>query len=216
MLFSHWRDLVVCRPSSFWNCIALFVLLLLVSPSQVQAQANWPLLLEEGSLSATIYEPTYEQWDFLRVEMQAPVRVTRSGEAPLYCNARITARTFADRPAQRMSLRGFTVESIAVSSETKRSATGKSSPESLTKVLGELIRTSEVEVDLNHFVGAMAGNKKLPSVAIASETPRIFSHTGPAILLQFDGPPMWLPVDGTKISHGVNTNWEIFYDNKST
>jgi hypothetical protein len=160
--------------------------------------------------------PVFTHWDFLRLTMQSRVRISPSGEAPLYVSATLVARTYANRPMQRMLLKDFTVAGVELAAETERSATGDASLDALARRLQAALQSHSHELGLDDVVSAFAGKKRLPSVDIASESPRIFSSSEPAILLQFDGPPMWLPVNGTKLSIGVNTNWDVFYDNKST
>ncbi len=196
--------------------LLLLALLLGAVPAKPGTTKGWPLELAEGSTRVTVQEPRYTHWDYLRMTMEAPVRVEPSGEAPIYLTATLIARTFADRPRKRLLLRDFAVAEVRVNSETQRSATGDAAPETLAKQLERLLASTSNELDLSIVVAAFAGKKRLPSIPISSDTPRIFASRGPAILLQFDGPPMWLPVDGTKLSMGVNTNWDVFYDNKST
>ncbi|MCW5966624.1 MAG: hypothetical protein KIT83_21480 [Bryobacterales bacterium] len=202
------------------NIIRIWLLLSLTAclstVAAVPAATGWPLELADGPSRVIVQSPMYTNWDYLRLTMDAPVRFARGGEAPIYATATLIARTFASRPEQKLLLRDFTVAELHINSETERSATGDASPEELAKQLGRLLAEVSFEVDLTGVVATFAGKKRLPSVAISSDTPRIFVSRTPAILLQFDGPPMWLPVEGTKLSMGVNTNWDSFYDNKST
>ncbi|MDZ7637235.1 MAG: hypothetical protein U5J83_03130 [Bryobacterales bacterium] len=122
----------------------------------------------------------------------------------------VEAATFANRVQDFVALRDFRVVQLE-----------------LTGVSGEALGERRMEIDallsdlnssvpLDVFVEAFYREKELPSISIASEVPRVFVSKRSAVLLQFDGPPMWLPVGGSKLSFAVNTNWDIFYDNKST
>lgn len=205
---TFWRRL---RGSPVAVLAGIILLYALPSPA-----SGWPLVLRENHVTVTLSEPSYQTWDYLRIGMDIPVRVEPSGEAPILCTLRATARTFAERSEQRVLLRDFQVSGVRVNAETQRSAVGDASPEALAETIGRLLAKEHLTVDLRQVVAAFAGKKSLPSVSISSETPRIFGSTKPAILVQFDGPPMWLPVPGTKLSQGVNTNWDMFYDNKDT
>ncbi len=205
------------RTKRLGNSIPAFALHLVVCLfAQAAGDSGWPLQLTDGATQITIQAPRYTHWDFLRLTMEAPVRVSPSGEAPLYATATLVARSYADRPSQSLLLREFSVAGLELSAETQRSATGDASPQAVAQRLGAALLPVIREVSLMDIVTAFAGKKRMPSVPISSDSPRIFAARTPSILLQFDGPPMWLPVVGTKLSLGVNTNWDIFYDNKST
>lgn len=177
---------------------------------------SWPLVLNDQGSKVTLSKPDYTTWDFLQTGMRIPVRIEPSGEAPILCTLTAQASTYADRVAKNVLLKNIQVQAVDVNQETQRSAVGKAAPEALRASLAKLLASQHWTIEMAEIVDAFADKKNLPSVEISSETPRIFSSTKPAILVQFDGPPMWLPVAGTKLSHGVNTNWDMFYDNKNT
>jgi hypothetical protein len=180
------------------------------------AFSQWPLVLQDSGTIITLSPPAYQSWNYLQVEMAIPARIAPQGEAPILCTVTVSASTYADRSQQQVILRDFHSPRVAVNAETERSAVGDASPEALAARIGRLLSTQEVAVDMKLFVKAFAGKKRVPSVAVSNFTPRIFGSTKPAILVQFDGPPMWLPVGNSKLSQGVNTNWDMFYDNKDT
>jgi len=45
---------------------------------------------------------------------------------------------------------------------------------------------------------------------IKADPPRIFFSTKPALLVNFDGDPIWSPIQGSDLKFAVNTNWDIF------
>src|SRR5258705_4527991 len=49
-------------------------------------------------------------------------------------------------------------------------------------------------------------------ININTEPPPIFYSKKPAILVQFDGEPMLIPISGSPLSYAVNTNWDVFQD----
>jgi hypothetical protein len=50
------------------------------------------------------------------------------------------------------------------------------------------------------------------SVKINTEPPPIFYSTKDAILVQFDGEPIFVPIETTSLNYVVNTNWDVFKD----
>src|SRR5436190_12936963 len=45
---------------------------------------------------------------------------------------------------------------------------------------------------------------------IKSDPPEIFLSKTPAILLSFDGDPIWSPIKDNELKFAVNTNWDVF------
>jgi hypothetical protein len=155
-------------------------------------------------------EPKLESWDYLRLRLRTPVNYRAADGSTLRGNLLLQARAFANRAAQTVSLSEF--ELIAL----EPSSVQASPAEDRKAEIAAFLRDLQSSIPLDVLVDAFAATRQLPSVEISSDVPQIFVSTKPAIILQFDGPPMWLPVDGSKVSYAVNTNWDIFYDNKST
>jgi hypothetical protein len=45
---------------------------------------------------------------------------------------------------------------------------------------------------------------------VKAAPPVIFVSTRSAVLVNFDGPPIWSPIAGTDLKYAVNTNWDLF------
>jgi hypothetical protein len=45
---------------------------------------------------------------------------------------------------------------------------------------------------------------------LKSDPPRIFISRSPAILVNFDGEPIWSPIKDNELKFAVNTNWDVF------
>lgn len=45
---------------------------------------------------------------------------------------------------------------------------------------------------------------------VKADPPRIFYSTRPAVLVSFDGDPIWNPIPGTELRFAINTNWDVF------
>jgi hypothetical protein len=45
---------------------------------------------------------------------------------------------------------------------------------------------------------------------IKADPPKIFHSTRPAVLMIFDGQPVWSPIEGVDLKYAVNTNWDVF------
>jgi hypothetical protein len=45
---------------------------------------------------------------------------------------------------------------------------------------------------------------------LKTDPPKIFLTTAPAILVAFDGEPIWSPIQNNELKFAVNTNWDLF------
>ncbi len=45
---------------------------------------------------------------------------------------------------------------------------------------------------------------------VKADPPTIFFSTGPAVLVNFDGDPIWSPIKDNDLKYVVNTNWDVF------
>jgi len=47
-------------------------------------------------------------------------------------------------------------------------------------------------------------------IALKADPPRIFFSSSPAILVNFDGQPIFSPIENLDLKFAVNTNWDLF------
>jgi hypothetical protein len=50
---------------------------------------------------------------------------------------------------------------------------------------------------------------------VKADPPAIFYSTRPAILVSFDGEPIWSPIKDSELKFAVNTNWDVFHHEPS-
>jgi hypothetical protein len=48
------------------------------------------------------------------------------------------------------------------------------------------------------------------AIGLKSDPPKIYLSQTPAILINFDGEPIWSPIKGNELKFAVNTNWDVF------
>lgn len=197
------------RPRAVFFSIVAMVLVA-CSARAGTSREIWPAAISANGSTLWLSSPSFESWDYLRVRIAASVQHKHGESETLAGKVVIEAQTFADRARQQLSLRGFRVLSLELSGADAAEITRR------RDTIDRLLRDLHSTTDLNEFVASLAGSKPLPSIDVATDVPKIFVSKTPAVVLQFDGPPMWLPIEGSKISYAVNTNWDIFYDNKST
>lgn len=172
--------------------------------------AFWPPVLSKEGNTAWLGAPRLESWDYLRARISAPVQHKLGNAETLAGTVVLDAQAYANRAQDAVNLRDFRIEKLELNGGSPEEVAARRT------AIEALLRGLHFRAPLDLFVEAFYREKRLPSISTASEAPHIFVSKKPAVLLQFDGPPMWLPIAGSKLSFAVNTNWDMFYDNKST
>src|SRR5262249_30663514 len=67
-------------------------------------------------------------------------------------------------------------------------------------------------IALDRVLAGVDKSQILPKnvATIKADPPRIFFSTRPAVLVNFDGDPIWSPIQGSDLKFAVNTNWDVF------
>lgn len=190
-------------------CVA--ALLVFALPGYPSAPASfWPPVLSREGNTVWLGSPRLESWDYLRARISAPVQHKLGQTETLSGTITLDAEAFANRAEDVVALGDFRIADLELTGASPGDMAARRA------AIEALLRNLHSKAPLDLFVEAFYKQKSLPSIGVATETPHIFVSTKPAVLVQFDGPPMWLPIAGSKLSFAVNTNWDIFYDNKST
>ncbi|MCZ2156071.1 MAG: hypothetical protein LC114_19585 [Bryobacterales bacterium] len=192
--------------------MACVIAILLIAPPArpVSPTEFWPPVISRGGDTLWLGAPTLESWDYLRVRLSSPAQHKSENGETTSGTIYLEANAYADRVRDVVALSDFKVLKCQFEGELAGDSAARQAR------IGELLRGLQVTAPLDLFVDAFYRGRNLPSIEVSSDVPRIFAAKKPAVLLQFDGPPMWLPVEGSKLSFAVNTNWDVFYDNKST
>ena len=82
--------------------------------------------------------------------------------------------------------------------------------------LNNVMPKTEIIIALDRVMAAMERSeiKAGSSLGINTEAPPIFVSENPAVIVQFDGEPTLGPISGSKLQFVVNTNWDVFKDDK--
>lgn len=72
-------------------------------------------------------------------------------------------------------------------------------------------------IPLDMLLAAMANkDAQLKSIDVSVMPPKIFYSDAPAILVLFDGKPLFAKIENTSLKFAINTNWDIFLDESNT
>jgi len=170
---------------------------------------GWPRAYETSARAhLLIYQPQIATWDMQR-QMVAYAALSYQAEGaskPSLGTAKLEARTsvsmedrlvrFAPVQVAELNFPSLSREQLQdVSSEISGGIPDDDRVIALDRVLANLDKSPLVRRD---------------AVGIKSDPPAIYYSTKPAILVNFDGEPVWSPIRDNDLKFAVNTNWDVF------
>jgi hypothetical protein len=163
----------------------------------------------------TVYQPQIDDWDdgYSKIAFSGVVAVTApGGEKAALASYRATAATdtsFADRTVRVHDVRLADIQFPGLSAAAVKTSFSKVQevvPKERVFGLDEVL----AYVQLGQERAAAA-----KSAPVVQEPPIILVSETLAVLVLFDGDPLWAPIEGTGLRFALNTNWDLFEDGPS-
>jgi hypothetical protein len=174
---------------------------------------GWPRLIEAPSgASIILYQPQVVSWkDQKQIVAMCAVSYTPRGAAkPDLGTVRLESAT-----STSVETRMVNFVKVELTSMTFPSLEKLETQEVLTEIKKSLPKEN-VLIALDRIMAAMDTSMiSTKGIKINTAPPPIFYSTKPAILVQFDGEPIMVPVEKTSLRFVVNTNWDVFQDTDS-
>ncbi len=178
--------------------------------SSARADAVWPTTVNVNGYTFTWYEPQATAWqDHTKLSGMMAVSITPPGKTAVYGVVDLTADTVAD-------VEGGTVVVSNIQVASTKFPTLSADQQ---QKLDQYIRTRAQDLGsrvlpLNTIVLSLQSSEKSAArqVNINTTPPQLFYSEKPAILVAFDGAPVFGPIKGLTgdLTFAVNTNWNVF------
>ncbi|MEO8738460.1 MAG: hypothetical protein ABI537_02010 [Casimicrobiaceae bacterium] len=171
---------------------------------------EWPHVIAGPGGTATLYQPQVVAWPDRRVlNTRIAVGITPSGgTAAAFGVIEVAFLTSADLDARTVELTHARLISAHFPS-----LDGDRAAELQQKIKSALDSMGTKSVALDAILAGMRlQSERPPEVALRNEPPVIFVSGRAASLVVFDGDPILAPINGTRLSFAVNTNWDVFVD----
>ncbi len=198
--------------------------LLLAGSARAAAQEpdslTWPRyrLAPDGS-QITIYQPQVDSWQYyVQLDYRVAVEIHQPGApADVPAILRLSSQTDTDLGTGMVVL--FNTKILSVSFPGSDTATAQA----LTGMLTELAPTGPMTMWINQLLAYETRITPPPPVdsanppgvtkalAVIPTPPVIFHSSNPAILVMYDGKPVWGPIQGTNLLFAINTNWNVLH-----
>jgi hypothetical protein len=179
------------------------------APAAAATAPGWPLTLTPGGGKIIVYQPQVTAWPNQTVlEGIAAVQVTLPGTTTaVYGIAKYTSFTSADLQTGTVQFTDTRILSTSWPNQTSATTTA------LDTYVRNSAQFSERVIPLASVLASLNAQTTTPaSVPVRTAPPTIFYTQKPAILVVFDGDPIMAPIQGTKLTFAVNTNWPVIFD----
>jgi len=186
------------------------------SPSMTQTQVptqaadrGWPRgysLPSEAQI--VVFQPQFASWDDQKhaVALAAVSYVAKGEQKPALGTIKIEADTAV---ALEQRLVKFTQLKIT---ETNFQTLPKEQTREIVNELEKNLPDEERIISLDRVLAYVDKSSIRPKnvAGIKGDAPKIYFSNMPAILVSFDGEPIWSPIKENELKFAVNTNWDVF------
>jgi hypothetical protein len=204
------------------NRISLFVAVLGCCAATALLAAtplDWPRekTLADGT-RVTLFQPQIDSWElYAKMEFHLAAVFTLPDAGPIVPGVlRLTADTTTDFETRTVVAYDMKV------AETAFPSTDPAMAARLTSASEGLIPQRPLELLLDRVLAHFEAGSEPPSPvepdhekgrgqsALRNDAPVIIASLSPALLVLFDGEPLWAPIEGTDLEFALNTNWQVF------
>ena len=160
--------------------------------------------------TATLYTPQLASWDDQKraVIWAAVSYKPTSAEKPAMGVIKAEADTQVALEERLVNFGQLRITEINFPSLSREDA------QKLSTELQQAIVTGDRTMSLDRVLAALDKSQLVPKTSgsngLKADPPKIYYSSKPAILVNFDGEPIFSPIQGTDLKFVVNTNWDVF------
>jgi hypothetical protein len=170
---------------------------------------GWPRAYSTPAGAAIIiYQPQIASWDG-RAHMVAYAAMAyqaKGAAKPALGTVRVESSTSVSMTSRLVRFSPVKV------TETSFKDLSRDQLQDLVAAMDNGIPEQERVIALDRVLANMDKSEIIPKNAdgVKSDPPAIFYSSRPAILVTFDGDPIWSPIQNNDLKFAVNTNWDVF------
>jgi hypothetical protein len=169
----------------------------------------WPKTYsDDDGKTITLYQPQITDWKkFEKLRAIAVIAYkTPLDVKPTFGTMTLYARTKVNVESRQVKAAGFKIHSL------KFPQLGNEKVKTIKKVMSDIFPSEGMILSLDRLVANFKRKLTVKAVPVKSDPPPIFFSMDPAILVMFNGKPIWNPIKGNKLQYAMNTNWDLFWD----
>jgi hypothetical protein len=178
-------------------------------PTSIQQASDiWPRAYSLPSeAQIVIFQPQAASWDNQKhlVAMAAVSYTKKDAEKPEMGTIKLESDTSV---ALQERLVKFTTPKVT---ETSFQTLSKEQVQEIVTEIEKLIPDTERTISLDRVLAQIDKSTITPKnvEGLKADPPMVFFSQNPAILLSFDGDPIWSPIKDNELKFAVNTNWDV-------
>jgi hypothetical protein len=167
---------------------------------------GWPRQRTKDGTVLVMYQPQVDEWkEFKTLDWSMAITLTPKGGKQVVGAVGIEAITDVDQDRHTVLLHDMKIER---SNFPSLDADAAAKMEQLTRAF----LPDSVTVSLDRIVACTPKKESAPAVQLKNDPPRIFVSYKPAILLDVDNDPVWVPIRDTNLEYAMNTTWYLVRD----
>jgi hypothetical protein len=192
-----WQNPTSIPPKAIAMFRSLLPTLLLIAVAVAPALADthestaWPREIAAGDVQVTIYQPQVERFEADRLEARAAVSVRQGTDGePVFGAVWLSGRVSVDREARTLRFRALEVPEVRFADATDDDLSA------LAALLEARIPQWDIDVDIERFVTDLDDGSFIGTTpGLRADPPQLVHSSLPAVLLQYDGEPRFVPLD---------------------
>ena len=179
------------------------------APTATEPDGGWPRAYTTPSGGRVLlHQPQIANWDGQKrmVAFAAVSYEAKGAQKPALGTIKIESPT-----AVSLSERLVRFAPVQVT-EAKFSTLDRDQTREIVTQITSGIPENERVIALDRVLAHVDRSQILPKnvEGVKAEPPTIFSSVKPAVLVNFDGEPIWSPIKDNDLKYAINTNWDVF------
>jgi hypothetical protein len=179
------------------------------APPDPTVDGGWPrAYVTSTGAEMLIHQPQVASWDgrALMVAYAAVAYQPQKTAKPTLGTVRIEASTVVSMEERLVKFSPLRI------TEANFGSLPKEQVQDILAAIDRGIPDNERIIALDRVLASIDRSQIMPRnvEGVKSDPPAIFYSTRPAVLVGFDGEPVWSPIQNNDLKFAVNTNWDVF------
>jgi hypothetical protein len=172
-------------------------------------ERRWPRGFSLPSeAQVVLYQPQVANWDDRKhmVALSAVSYIAKGAEKPTLGTIKIEADTSVSLEQRLVKFSALKI------TEANFQSLSKDQTREIVSEIEKSIPDEDRIIALDRVLVQVDKSQISPKnvEGLKADPPKIFLSTKPAILVDFDGEPIWSPIKENELKFAVNTNWDLF------
>ncbi len=175
--------------------------------AEARPNLGWPREFTGEDYRLVVYQPQIRSWDdYLRMEAYAAVMLTAPGAEEGVAGAvKLVAKTDTHMDTRTVFIHDLELAEIRIPE------IDGTSPERVREIVRSTFPEKPIAVSLDRVLAGISKSEvQGRKVELNDKPPAIFVSTKPAVLVNVNGDPAWIPSGVDDLSYAANTNWDLF------